>query len=227
MESPKHTMKTFDVELDLLKSKVKEMGGICSEQLDKALKALDSRDGGLVEEIIRGDERVDTLQDEVDELTVRLLALRQPMAQDLRNIVSALKMAAEFERVADYSVNIAKYVPTLNSIPLQEPIGTIRRMAEIALHMLEDVVRAYERLDVDTTVTVWHRDDEIDDIYEALLDDLRKMMSDDGAMIKAGTSLLFVARCCERIGDHIANVADNVHYIISGVSYRAKSRGKS
>ncbi|MGD8530618.1 MAG: phosphate signaling complex protein PhoU [Syntrophobacterales bacterium] len=211
-----HTVKAFSQELDLLKSKVLEMGVECEGQLTRAVDALVERDTKLAKEIIIGDTKINQLQSEVDDLAVRMLALRQPMALDLRNILAAQKIAADFERIADYAANIAKDVVDSTDLLLESPVKSIVQMAETARQMLGDVLDAYQELDVKKAVEVWHRDEEIDKTYFGLLTKLRTLMIEDSKNINASTRLLFVGRCCERIGDHITNVAENVDFIVSG-----------
>jgi phosphate transport system protein len=211
-----HTVKAFSQELDLLKSKVLEMGVECEGQLARAVDALVERDSKLAKETIIGDTKINQLQSEVDDLAVRMLALRQPMALDLRNILASQKIAADFERIADYAANIAKEVVDSTDLLLESPVKSIVQMAETARQMLSDVLEAYQGLDVKKAVEVWHRDEEIDKTYFGLLTKLRTLMIEDSKNINASTRLLFVGRCCERIGDHITNVAENVDFIVSG-----------
>jgi phosphate transport system protein len=217
-----HTVKAFTQELELLKSKVFEMARECEGQLAKAVHSLVERDTELARYIIEGDSKINRLQSEVDELAIRILALRQPMALDLRNIIAAQKMAADFERIADYIANIAKHVIDLESISLEKPIRSIVKMTNSALEMLRDVLVAYQELDVDKAVEIWHRDREIDKIYFSLLTQLRTTMIEDSTRVTPSTTLLFMGRCCERIGDHITNVAENVEYIVSGEMYHGR-----
>jgi phosphate transport system protein len=220
-----HTVKAFTQELGLLKSKVLEMAEECERQLAKAVHSLVERDTKLAQDTIEGDTRINSLQGEVDELAIRMLALRQPMALDLRHIIAAQKMAADFERIADYAANIAKHAIELKSGWLDKPVKAIVKMADCALHMLSDILDAYRDLDMDKAVAVWHRDDEIDKTYFGLLTKLRTLMIEDSTNVTASTRLLFVGRCCERIGDHITNVAENVHFIISGEMHHGRAMG--
>ena len=142
--------------------------------------------------------------------------MRQPVAIDLRHIISGLKIAAEMERIADYAVNIAKNGMNLDRVYLEKPVQHIIRMAELAIRMLKDVIRAYLELDVPKARAVWHRDEDINQIYANLLTQLRSYMKADSDNINTYTSLIFTARCCERIGYHIKNVAEGVYFIIHG-----------
>ena len=179
-----------------------------------------SRDGSEAEAIMADDAPINTLQEAIDQLTLIMLAKRQPMALDLRLIVSGLKMASDLERIADYSANMAGHSMELNSIDLQEPVEAIVRMAEKAKVMLSNVMLAYDKNDPELARKVWHDDEQIDAEYAGLLSDLREFMSEDAEHAKPFTALLLVARCCERIGDHIQNLAENVYFIITGQMYR-------
>jgi phosphate transport system protein len=214
----KHTVRSYDHELDLLKSKISEMGKVAEEQLAKAIEALITKDSRLAVNVICTDSQVNDLQIAVDRLTVRMLAVRQPMGSDLRHIISALKMAAELERIADYAANIAKNGMHLDHVYLEKPVQLIIRMAQRAIQMLKDVIKAYLELNVPRAIAVWHQDEEINQIYADLLMHLRSYMQADSDNINTYTSLIFTARCCERIGDHIKNVAEGVYFIIHGDS---------
>jgi phosphate transport system protein len=213
-----HTVRSYDHELDLLKSKISEMGKVAEEQLAKAIEALITKDSKMAVNVICTDSQVNDLQNAVDRLTVRMLAVRQPMGSDLRHIISALKMAAELERIADYAANIAKNGMNLDHVYLERPVRLIISMAELAIQMLKDVINAYLELNVSEAIKVWHQDEKINQIYADLLTQLRLYMQADSDNINTYTSLIFTARCCERIGDHIKNVAEGVHFIIRGDS---------
>jgi phosphate transport system protein len=216
----KHIVKSYDEELDLLKSKLSEMGKEVEDQISEASQALLNRDSGLANVVIVSDEKVNLLQQETEEVGIRILATRQPVAQDLRNVLSGLKMASELERIADYAANIARHIPDLGNFPdLDQPIAATVEMVQLAKGMLADIMDAFVKNDVTKAIAVWHRDDKIDGIYADLINDLRSMMSKDPERVKACTGLIFVARCCERIGDHITNIAENVHYIEHGKTY--------
>jgi phosphate transport system protein len=216
----KHTVKSYDADLDLLKAKISEMGREVEDQIAKANQALLNRDNGLAEIVKISDEKVNVLQQESEELGVRILATRQPMAQDLRNVIAGLKMASELERIADYAANIAGYISDLDRhLDLDQPIGDITEMVDLGKKMLTDLMDAYSKGDLQKAIAVWHRDDQIDGIYANLLNNLRASISEDSENIKAYTGLIFVAKCCERIGDHITNLAENVHYIEHGKVY--------
>jgi len=213
-----HTVRSYDQELDSLISRISEMGKVAEEQLAKAIEALITNDSKLAVNVICSDVQVNDLQNTVDRLTVRMLAMRQPMGSDLRHIISALKIAAELERIADYAANIAKNLMGLDHVSLEKPVGLIIRMAELASHMLKDVIGAYRETDAQKAMAVWHRDEDINQVYADLLSQLRSYMKVDSENIDIYTRLIFTARCCERIGDHIQNIAESVYFIIHGES---------
>ncbi|CAB1066058.1 Phosphate transport system regulatory protein PhoU [Olavius sp. associated proteobacterium Delta 1] len=216
----KHIVKSYDEDLGLLKSKLLEMGSEVLDQISKATQALLERDGGLAELVIVSDQKVNVCQQEVEELGVRILATRSPVAQDLRVVIAGLKMASELERIADYAANIARHTPDLHhQLDLDQPAAAIMQMAEQAKAMLMDILEAFANGDVRNAIAVWHRDDHIDSVYADLLSDLRARMTEDSENIKSYTGLIFIGRCCERIGDHITNIAENVHYIKHGKTY--------
>ena len=194
------------------------MGMVAEMQLSKAIEALVTKDSKLAVNVIYSDSQVNDLQSAVDRLTVRMLAVRQPKGSDLRHIISALKMAAELERIADYAANIAKNGMGLKHVYLEKPVQLIIHMAEMATHMLKDVISAYRDSDVSKAIAVWHRDEEINQVYTDLLSQLRSYMKADTDNISTYTSLIFTARCCERIGDHIKNLAESVYFITHGDS---------
>ena len=216
----KHTVKSYDADLDLLKTKLLEMGREVEDQIAKANQALLNRDEGLADLVIVSDEKVNVLQQESEDLSVGILAKRQPVAQDLRNVIAGLKMATELERIADYAANIARYIRDLDHhLDLDQPIEVIAEMVELAKKMLIDLMDAYGKGDLQKAIAVWHRDDQIDSVYADLLSNMRANMAEDPDNINAYTGLIFVAKCCERIGDHITNLAENVHYIECGKAY--------
>jgi len=217
--SPKHIVRSYDADLDRAKSKIMEMGRSCVAQLDHATKALETNDSVLAKRTMKGDELINTLYSEIDGFTVRLLAIRQPLAGDLRHIISGLKIATDLERIADYSANIAEHVIGLDNVILEQPVKAMVEMADKARSMLSDAMEAYRNVDIFKATDVWHRDDEIDRDYSQLLSQLRQYLTDDQNNINAFTHMLFVARSCERIGDHITNIAESIYYIETGQFY--------
>ena len=217
-----HIVRSYDEELALLKAKISEMTKAVEAQLNRAVQALIRRDLFLAKSIVGDDEKVNELQRELESHSVKLLALRQPMARDLRTVIAGLKTASDLERIGDYAANIALHVKDLNNVSLDKPSGLLIRMGEIAAVMLQDVIVAYEKMDVQKAIEVWHRDDQIDSIYADFLGELRECMTEDTLNIKAYTGLMFAARCCERIGDHITNVAENIYFVEEGNPYHGE-----
>lgn len=212
----KHIVKSYDQELNRLKLKILEMGTACENQLINTVKSLQNRDRDLIKKIIADDASVNAIQHEVEQLTINLLAMRQPLAVDLRNVIAALKMASDMERIADYAANMANHVNDLDHEPFEEPVNIILKMTDYAFFMLRGALDAYQDLNVEKAVQAWLPDAEINRCYENLLECLRKIMTEQTGKIRETTSLLLIGRCCERIGDHIKNVAEHIYYIVTG-----------
>jgi len=214
--STDHIVSSFDEELSRLNDLLSRMGGLAESQLENSIEALQKRDSSLAEDAIASDRRIDDLHMEVDELAIRLLALRQPMATDLRHIVTALKVAPIVERLGDYSTNVAKRTIALNQMPPVKPLFTIPRMGRMVREMTKDVLDAFSNKDVSMAREVWVRDKEVDDMYDSLFRELLTYMMEDAHNITACTHLLFVARNIERIGDLATNIAELIHYQVEG-----------
>jgi len=211
-----HTVKSYDEELAHLTSIIARMGGMAEAQLAAALQALAKRDDDLAQRVIDGDVRIDELDQEVQSFAVRLLALRQPMASDLRQIVGALNISGEIERVADYAANLAKRTLVLNHLPVAASFTGVIRLADLVRSMLKDILDAYLDRDIGKAIEVWNRDDEVDGMYNGVLKDLIDQMTEDSGTITASTHLLFIAKNIERIGDHATNIAEALHFQILG-----------
>jgi phosphate transport system protein len=220
-----HTDASFDAELERLEESILRMGRVVEEQIGHAIEAIRDRDNDLASRIVAKDEEINGLEEEVDRHTIRLLSLRQPMGIDLRNIMAATKIATDLERIADYAANVARHIPDLNSVSVPSVIESIVSMAEIAKDMLKDILAAYRNPDMDGIIEVWHRDDRIDEIYPRVLTDLREFMKTHPKKVESCTSLIFVGRSVERIGDHITNIAEQIHYILKGELYRGERTG--
>jgi phosphate transport system protein len=217
-----HIVKSYDEELARLERKISKMTKTVETQLTRAVEALIGRDLFLAKSVVRDDEKVNELQRELESQTVKLLALRQPMARDLRAVIAGLKTASDLERIGDYAANIALHVKDVNNVSLEKPLELLIRMGEIAAVMLSDVIEAYQKMDIQKAIEVWHCDDKIDGIYADLLREIRECMAKDAQNIKAYTGLIFVARCCERIGDHVTNVAENIYFVEEGDPYHGE-----
>jgi len=211
-----HIIKSYDEELNRLNGMIVEMGGLAESQLAAAIDAVANRDSELAARVIEGDEKVDQLEREMDNLAIRILALRQPMARDLREIVVALKMASDLERIGDYATNVAKRSIALAQSPPIQPVHALPRMATLALRLVKDVIDAYVERDADKALAVWVGDEELDEMYANFFRVFLTYMMEDPRNIGSCTHLLFMAKNIERIGDHATNIAENVYYLVHG-----------
>jgi phosphate transport system protein len=212
-----HIIKSYDEELDRLSKMIVEMGGLAESQLAAAIEVVIQRDSERAIRIVEGDAQVDQLERDLDNLAIRLLALRQPMARDLREIVAALKIASDLERICDYAANVAKRSIALAQTPPIQPVNALPRMTRLALMLVKDVIDAYVARDADKAFAVWVRDEELDEMYASLFRVLLTYMMEDPRNIGPCTHLLFIAKNIERIGDHATNIAENVYYLVHGI----------
>jgi phosphate transport system protein len=215
---PEHIMKSYDEELSRLNNMIVEMGGLAEAQLTSAIDAVAKRDSALAASVVEGDAQVDELQRELDNLAIRLLALRQPMARDLREIFAALKIGADLERICDYAANVAKRSIALSQTPPIQPVHALPRMGTLALALVRDVIDAYVERDADKALEVWRRDEELDEMYSSLFREFLTYMMEDPRNIGACTHLLFMAKNIERIGDHATNIAEDLYYLVHGTA---------
>jgi phosphate transport system protein len=211
-----HIIKSYDEELRRLNNTITQMGGLGESQLAAAIDAVMKRDSELAARVVEGDAQVDQLEHEVDGLVVRLLALRQPMARDLREILAALRIASDLERICDYAANVAKRSIVLNQSPPVKPVYTLPRMVKLAQALTKDVLDAYVARDADKALVAWARDEELDEMYSSLFRELLTYMMEDPRNITASTHLLFMAKNIERIGDHATNIAETVYFLVNG-----------
>jgi phosphate transport system protein len=211
-----HIVKSYDEELSRLNKIIVEMGGLAESQLASAIDAVVQRDSDLAARVVEGDTAVDQLERDLDNLAIRLLALRQPMARDLREIVVALKIASDLERICDYAANVAKRSIALSQAPPIQPVYALPRMGRLALLLVKDVIDAYVERDPDKALAVWNRDEELDEMYASIFREFLTYMMEDPRNIGACTHLLFMAKNIERIGDHATNIAENLYYLVHG-----------
>jgi phosphate transport system protein len=211
-----HIATGYDEELRRLSNTVAEMGGLAESQLGSAIESVTSRDTELAARVVEGDTRVDQLEHDLDNLAIRLLALRQPVARDLREIFAALKIGSDIERIADYATNVAKRSIALAQTPPVRPVYALPRMAHFAQLLIKDVLDAYVERDADKAYSVWIRDAELDEMYSSLFRELLTYMMEDPRSIGPCTHLLFMAKNIERIGDHATNIAENLYYLVNG-----------
>ena len=225
-----HIVRSFAQELQRLSNLVTQMGGVAEAQVEAAVKAVTRRDVGLAAQVMQADARLDAYERDIDAEAVRLLALRQPMAQDLREIVSALKVSADLERIGDYAANIAKRSLALAQVPVVRPAAGIPRMGRLVETILKEVLDAYIERDVDKAIAAWERDEELDDLYTSLFREVLTYMMEDPRNITPCTHLLFMAKNLERIGDHATNIAEIIHFLVVGTPLtvlRPKNDGSS
>jgi phosphate transport system protein len=213
-----HIVKSFDEDLKRLNNVIAEMGGLAEAQLTRAVESLVRRNTELATQVVQDDKRIDTLETEVGQMTVRMLALRQPMAQDLREVVAAIKIASDIERIGDYAKNIAKRAIVLATHAPLKPVTSIPRMSQLALHIIKDVLDAYIEKDAEGARAAWRRDEEVDEMYNSVFREMLTYMMEDPRNIGPCTHLLFIAKNIERIGDHATNVAEIVYYLVHGRS---------
>ena len=211
-----HTVKSYDEELSSLHEDILRMGGIAEAQFAAAIQAVAKRDPEIAANTVRGDAKVDELNSIIDSRVVRMLALRQPMATDLREIVSSLKISSDIERIGDYSANIAKRAIAIAEMRPVRPISAIPRMGVLVQRLIKDVLDAYNERNAEKAVGVWARDEEVDDMYNSLFRETLTYMMEDPRNITPCTHLLFVAKNIERIGDHATNVAETIYFVVNG-----------
>jgi phosphate transport system protein len=214
--SAEHIIKSYDDELRRLNNMIVEMGGLAESQLVAAIDAVVERDSALAARVVEGDARVDELERELDNLAIRLLALRQPMARDLRQIFVALKIGSDLERICDYCANVAKRSIALAQQPPIPPVYALPRMARLAQLLVKEVLDAFVARDADKALEVWRRDEELDEMYSSLFREFLTYMMEDPRNIGPCTHLLFMAKNIERIGDHATNIAENLYYLVHG-----------
>ena len=211
-----HTASAYERELNHLEDLILGMGLYGISQLERAMSALEARDSAVAASVIAGDIREDTLEVEVDDLVVRLIALRQPAASDLRHVTCAFKAAVHLERIGDYAVNVAKRSMVM---PVDFPTAnllSIPRMGQLTLNMLRETIRAYREKDLELAAATWRSDEALDSLTTVLLRELVSTMKTDSSAIEAGTHLMFIAKNLERVGDHATNICELIYYRISG-----------
>jgi len=214
--SGEHIVRSFEQELRRIANLVTQMGGVAEAQVAAAVRAVARRDVALAAQVTQADQRLDAYERAIDAEAFRLLALRQPMAQDLREIVSALKISSDLERIGDYAANVAKRSLVLAQVPAVRPVVGIPRMGRLVEGILKDVLDSYTERDVAKAVAAWERDQELDDLYTSLFREVLTDMMEDPRNITPCTHLLFMAKNLERIGDHATNVAETIHFLVVG-----------
>ena len=211
-----HIVKAYDNDLAALKSMLSEMGGMAEDQLSKSIDALVRRDTKLADSVVKADELLDQMESAIEEKAVLIVAKRQPMAKDLRNVMVAIRIAADIERIGDLAKNVAKRAHAIDSpIPRRLASG-LERMGQLAQTQLKLVLDAFAADDAVRAMDVWRHDEDIDALYNSIFRELLTYMMEDPRMIGACTHLLFATKNIERIGDHATNIAENIYYLING-----------
>lgn len=212
-----HTVTSYDQELESLGRKIAEMGGIAEKMLSDAMDALSGLDVELAQQVVSSDARLDLLQRDVESASIMTIARRQPMAVDLREIVAAIRVSGDLERVGDLAKNIAKRAVLIaGEQRVPRAVVGLRHMNELAANQLKDVLDAYAERDVERAQAVWTRDAELDALENSIFRDLLTHMMEDPRNISFCTHLLFCSKNIERVGDHTTNIAETVFYLVTG-----------
>jgi phosphate transport system protein len=221
-----HTLKAFDEDLEQLRAAIAEMGGLAEAAITDAMRALVGRDVAAARAVVERDKKLDELETSIEKLAIRIIALRAPMADDLRDVVAALKIAGVIERMGDYAKNIAKRVPAIEDMPDLRPLSLLPEMARIVAEMVHNVLDAFVARDSQKAAEVCERDRAVDDFYNSIFRTLLTFMMEDPQNITASTHLLFIAKNLERIGDHATNVAEMVYYAATGTHLGEREKGE-
>lgn len=211
-----HTVTAFDEDITRLRGLISEMGGLAELSVNESLQALTTGDEELASKIIERDKKLDALESEVDKLAVRVIALRAPLADDLREVIAALKIAGVTERIGDYGKNIARRVGVIEGQRQFEPLTLLPAMGEVATEMVHDVLTAYAARDPVAAREIIKRDEKVDAFYDSIFRNLVSYMVENPKTITTAAHLLFVARNLERVGDHATNIAEMVYFSATG-----------
>jgi phosphate transport system protein len=219
VKAAEHIVRSYEEELALLDKKIAQMGGLAEHILGKSFDAIERRDPMLAELVVKSDKQIDTLEREIEDQVISMIARRQPMANDLRHVMAALRITGDLERIGDLAKNIAKRALAIAHESHPKPLMTgLRHMGELALAQLKEVLDAYAERDADRALTVWRDDENIDAMYNSLFRELLTYMMEDPRNIGLSTHLLFGAKNIERVGDHTTNIAETVHFLVRGVN---------
>jgi phosphate transport system protein len=213
-----HTVRSYGEDLRRLRETIERMGGLAERQVADAALALVRRDTDLATEVVQRDAAIDALEREIESFCIRLLALRQPVGQDLRLVIAALKISHGLERIGDYARNAAKRAIVVAEQPPLGSLNGFQRMARMVQSNLKDAIDALVNADAAKADAVWAADEPVDEIYNGIFREMLTFMLEDPRNITAATHLLFVAKNLERIGDHATNIAETVHYAVRGES---------
>lgn len=211
-----HIVKSYDEDLSQLKTLLAQMGGLVEQQLDDAIDALTRRDTSLADRVIQNDERVDVLEHQIEEKAILTIARRQPVARDLREIMVAIRVASDLERIGDLAKNTAKRTHAMSDQLPRKLMTGVTRMGRLAQAEVKNILDAYANSDAELAMEVWRSDEDLDALYNSIFRELLTYMMEDPRNISLCTHLLFGAKNMERIGDHATNIAENIHYMVSG-----------
>jgi phosphate transport system protein len=225
MATTGHTLKAFDEDLNRLRASIAEMGGLAEAAIAAAMHALAGRDGEGARRVVDEDKRIDAMEAEIEALAVRIIALRAPMADDLREVVAALKIVGVVERIGDYAKNIAKRVPAIEDSPNLRPLSLLPEMGRIVAEMVRSALDSFVARDSITAAEVCERDKAVDDFYNSIFRTLLTFMMESPNNITPATHLLFVAKNLERIGDHATNIAEMVYFAATGDHLAEREKG--
>ncbi|HEU4499215.1 MAG TPA: phosphate signaling complex protein PhoU [Sphingomicrobium sp.] len=220
-----HTIKAFDEDLDRLRALISEMGGLAEHAIRESMRCLVQHDLDGAAKVVEDDKKLDALEIETEKRAVQLIALRAPMAADLRDVVAAMKISSVVERIGDYAKNISKRVPLMDDVTAIEPLSLMPEMAKIATEMVHNVLNAFVERDADSAIRVIERDKAVDDFYNTIFRSLLTYMMENPGNIGQSTHLLFIAKNVERVGDHATNIAEMVYYAATGEYYVDRPRG--
>lgn len=222
-----HTVKAFDTDINELRGMVAEIGGRSEQAIAKAMRALEKHDLKLAAEVVAEDKLIDDLEKRIDELTFQTIALRAPMADDLRELIATFKISGVVERIGDYAKNIAKRVPVIASTHKLGPASLLPSMSNIASELVRDSLEAFARRDADLALEVSERDQIVDDFYTSIFRSVITYMIENPKDIGEAAHLLFIAKNLERIGDHATNVAEMVYFAAKGEPMPERDRGEN
>ncbi len=220
-----HTVKAFDEDINRLRGLISEMGGRAEQALIQAMSALNKGDLDLAATVVRDDKKIDALESEVEQLAVQTIALRAPMADDLREMIAALKIVSVVERIGDYAKNIAKRVSLMDQSRKIEAIPLLMSMSTIVAELVHDALDSFAARDADLAIRVTVRDKSVDDFYNSIFRTLVTFMMENPKHITESAHLLFVAKNLERMGDHATNIAEMVYYVVAGEHMDERERG--
>ncbi|MDE2239230.1 MAG: phosphate signaling complex protein PhoU [Rhodospirillales bacterium] len=224
-DEPKHIVTSFEADLKKLRDLIANMGGLVERAVADATQALLTRDPDIASRVIEGDARINAEQHNVEQFAVKLLALRQPVADDLRQAIQALKVVTDLERIGDYAANIAKRSIVINQVASNFPLAGLGQMALLVQQNLKASIDTVGEADPQKAIMVWRADQMVDDLYNTIFRELITYMMEDARNISACTHLMFIAKNLERIGDHTTNVAELTYYAVTGQTlpdYRPK-----